>query len=102
MAELDPKVTHNHDRKQFEINLDGQLALAAYRREGSTITFTHTEVPPEFEGRGIASKLIRSALDEARDEKLKVVAQCEFVSGYIKRHPEYETLTRDGRSSDDE
>src|SRR3546814_20129770 len=46
-------------------------------------------VAKAIEGRGVASKLIRAALDAARDERLKVVAQCEFVAAYIERHPEY-------------
>ena len=67
-------------------------ATAAYQIEGDTIVFTHTLVPKAIEGRGVASKLIRAALDSARDAGLKVVAQCPFVAAYIERHPEYRGL----------
>jgi uncharacterized protein len=71
---------------------DGETAVAAYQLEGDTIVFTHTRVPPAIEGQGVGSRLIRGALDAARDEGLKVVPQCPFVAAYIDKHPEYRDL----------
>ncbi|MGJ3628695.1 GNAT family N-acetyltransferase [Sphingomonas sp. MMS24-JH45] len=65
--------------KKFELVAGGHRALAAYQLEGETIVFTHTLVPPEMEGRGVGTKLIRGALDIVRDRGLKVVPQCGFV-----------------------
>jgi predicted GNAT family acetyltransferase len=36
--------------------------------------------------------LVKEALDEARRRHLQVVARCEFVAGYLRRHPEYQDL----------
>lgn len=85
-------VRDNRAEQEFELDVEGHRAIAAYQREGDTITFTHTLVPEAIAGRGVASKLIRAALDAARDEGLKVVAQCPFVAAYIERHPEYRGL----------
>ena len=85
-------VRDNRAEQEFELDVDGHRAIAAYQIEGDTIVFTHTLVPKAIEGRGIASKLIRAALDSARDQRLKVVPQCPFVAAYIKRHPEYRDL----------
>lgn len=85
-------VRDNRAEQEFELDVEGHRAIAAYQREGGTITFTHTLVPEAIAGRGVASKLIRAALDAARDEGLKVVAQCPFVAAYIERHPEYRGL----------
>jgi predicted GNAT family acetyltransferase len=52
------------------------------------------EVPPELGGKGIGSKLIKGALDQARAEGLKVVAQCPFVKAYIEKHNEYADLLK--------
>jgi predicted GNAT family acetyltransferase len=49
-------------------------------------------VPEPFEGQGIGSELARAALDHARSAHLHVISRCPFVSGYIKRHPEYTDL----------
>jgi uncharacterized protein len=85
-------VRDNRAEQEFELTVDGHRALAAYQIEGDTIVFTHTLVPKAIEGRGVASKLIRGALDSARDRGLKVVPQCPFVAAYIKRHPDTQDL----------
>ena len=53
---------------------------------------SHTGVPFALEGRGIASRLARAALEYARAHELKVVPLCSFVAGYIQKHPEYKDL----------
>ena len=45
---------NNPDLKRFEIRLGDDVAIIEYMLGGSNITMTHTEVPPAFEGRGIA------------------------------------------------
>jgi predicted GNAT family acetyltransferase len=86
------KVTDNRAEYEFEFEVDGLRAIAAYQLEGDTIVFTHTLVPKKLEGHGVGSKLIRGALDAARDRGLKVVPQCPFVKAYIERHAEYRDL----------
>ena len=87
-------VRDNRAEQEFELDVDGHRAVAAYQREGDRIVFTHTHVPKAIEGRGVAGKLIRAALDASRDQGLKVVPQCPFVAGYIERHPEYRDLVK--------
>jgi predicted GNAT family acetyltransferase len=53
---------------------------------------THTFVPGELRGRGLAEQLVRAALEHARAEKLRVVPACSYVAKYIERHPEYRAL----------
>jgi predicted GNAT family acetyltransferase len=52
-------------------------------------TFRHTEVAPEFEGRGVGGTLARGALDDLRSRGLTVRPACSFVAGWIRRHPDY-------------
>jgi len=86
------QVRDNRAEQEFTLDVGGETAVAAYQREGGTIVFTHTLVPPRIEGRGVGSRLIRGALDAARDQGLKVVPQCPFVRTYIDRHPAYRDL----------
>ncbi len=86
------EVIHNEGEQRFELAEDGRTAIASYRLEGDTISFTHTVVPEEMEGQGIGSRLVKTALDDARRRGLKVVPLCYFVKGYIERHPEYQDL----------
>lgn len=85
-------VIDNSARSRFELAVDGRTAFAAYTIDGEVITFTHTVVPPELEGQGIASKLIGHALNDVKARGLKVIPQCPFVAAYIRKHPEWEAL----------
>ncbi len=94
---IDATVTDNPEAARFEVRLNGRLAgFAQYRLRGDRVVFTHTEIRPEFEGKGLGSVLIRTALDSARDTGLTVVPLCPFVAGYIERHPEYADLLGSG------
>ena len=92
MVASQSEVIHNEAEQRFELAQGGGTAVAAYRLERDTISFTHTVVPEEMEGQGIGSRLVRAALDESRRRRLKVVPLCYFVKGYIDRHPEYGDL----------
>ena len=59
-------IENNQADQCWEAHVDQQLAVAEYRRRGNTIFFIHTDVPHELEGQGVASKLMKTALDEAR------------------------------------
>jgi predicted GNAT family acetyltransferase len=85
-------VRNNPAQSRFELDVEGHTAIALYRLEGGVITFVHTEVPPELSGRGVASKLVRGALELVRAQGLKVVAKCPFVSAYMGKHPEFNDL----------
>ena len=87
-------VRDNRAEQEFELTIDGAVAIAAYQLEGDTIVFTHTQVPDRLAGHGVGSRLIRGALDQVRDRGLRVVPQCPFVADFIQRHPEYRDLLR--------
>jgi len=75
---------------RFEIRVDGETAgFAAYHRRPGVIAFVHTEIDPRFEGQGLASQLIKTALSRARAEGAAVLPFCPFVRSYIAGHSEY-------------
>jgi predicted GNAT family acetyltransferase len=83
-------VVEDGPANRFEVLVEGQAAgFAAYRRNESTISFTHTEIDERFEGRGLGSVLVRGALDAARAQGAAVLPFCPFVRRYISRHHEY-------------
>ena len=89
------EIVDNVAAGRFELDIDGHVAAAYYLRSPGLITFTHTEVPKALAGRGIGSKLAGGALDHVRKQGLQVIAQCEFIAGYIGKHPEYADLLAD-------
>lgn len=70
------------------------LGYLEYRLDGDTTVMPSTVVDPQHRGRGIAARLARSALDDARAARRKVEPSCWYVAEYIENHPEYANLVR--------
>lgn len=81
-------IRDNKDRSRFEVDVGDELAFANYRLTQSAVIITHTETPRALRGRGIASELIKGALDLIRRDGNKVIAGCSFVVDYLDKHPE--------------
>ncbi len=95
MANNEGKTLHivnNPGAHRWEGHLNEHLAVVDYRQRGETIFFLHTEVPHALEGQGVASQLVKTALEDARNERLAVVPFCPFVADYIRRHRDYQDL----------
>jgi hypothetical protein len=87
-------VVNNREHHRYELADEGHIAASYYKVADGVITFMHTEVPPELGGKGVGSKLVKGALDQARAEGLKVVALCPFVKAYIDKHSDYADLPK--------
>ena len=85
-------VRDNPERRRFEIDLGDAVAVAEYTLPKGMIMFSHTEVPPQHEGKGIGTALIRGALAAARERGLKVVPICPVFASDIKGHAEEQDL----------
>lgn len=85
-------VTHNTVLQRFEVRIGDQLAVLNYRRDGDHVTFNHTGVPQNLEGRGIGGAIAHAALEYAKTEHLEVIPLCPFVRAHIEKHPEYRPM----------
>ena len=88
----DVAVVQNHEKHRFEATVEGRMAVAEYNLIKDGVVFTHTEVPRELEGRGIATALILAGLGFARAEKRLVMPICPFFAAYMKKHAETHDL----------
>ena len=93
MADKVP-VTNNESANRFEARVGENTAILTYMRQPDALVLTHTEVPEELEGRGLGGDLVRTAMDYARTEGLRIVPRCPFVLTWLKRHPEYEDVVQ--------
>jgi uncharacterized protein len=82
----------NEEHHRFELDVEGKTAFVSYRKTPGAITLVHTVVPPEFGGKGVGSKLARATLDAVRAQGRKLTVECEFIQGFMKKHPEYNDL----------
>jgi predicted GNAT family acetyltransferase len=87
------EVRDDKERYRYEIVVDGAVAgFIQYNIRGGRMILVHTEVREEYGGRGLATQLVRGALDDVRRRNLRIVPICPFVEAYIERHPEYDDL----------
>ena len=94
------RVVDNLAKGRYEALVGDDVAgVAAYDRTGDLVVFTHTEVMPAFEGKGIGGRLASAALDDVRAHGRSVIARCPFIAEYIQRHPAYADLLAPGASS---
>lgn len=89
-------VTDAAARSRFELEEDGEVAFAAYEREGDVVVFTHTVVPEALRGHGMATRLIAGALAAVRAKGERVVPVCPFVLAYLRDHPRDRDLVVEG------
>jgi uncharacterized protein len=78
---------------RFELEENGETAYLEFQldKEG-WITLWHTQVPEALRGRGIAGVLAKTALEYARDHRLKVDVICPMVASYVAKNPEFQGL----------
>jgi predicted GNAT family acetyltransferase len=86
------KPVRNERLQRFEIQLDGKFAFIDFRQISGRLFLTHTEVPREWEGKGIANRLAHAAFDFARNNNLRIVPRCGYIAAWVRRHPEQRDL----------
>jgi len=87
----------NANERRYELWIeDVRAGLTTYALAPGEITFLHTEIEPEYQGRGWAGWLAVAMLDDARQRHLVVHPRCPFIRSYIVRHPEYADIVAPG------
>jgi predicted GNAT family acetyltransferase len=86
----DTQVRDNEELSRYEIRVgDAVAGFTDYALHGTQLDLTHTQVEQQFEGRGIASTLIRELLDDVRRRGLQAMPYCPFVRKFIAEHEAY-------------
>lgn len=81
-------ISHDPSAHRFATDVDGMRAQLDYTLAGRAMTITHTRVPPEIRGRGIAADLMSAALRTARAAGWKVTPACSYAVAYMAKHPQ--------------
>ncbi|MEO8810224.1 MAG: GNAT family N-acetyltransferase [Rhodanobacter sp.] len=89
---MSPVIEHNRDAQRFEARVEDLLCELDYSLSDKLMTITHTGVPSEVGGHGVASALTQAAMDAARAEGWKVVPACSYARAWMTRHPQYDDL----------
>ncbi|MCU1496464.1 MAG: hypothetical protein JWM47_417 [Acidimicrobiales bacterium] len=89
-----PTVRHDPDRQRYEVLLGDEVVGFAdhHPGPGSVEVFPHTVVDEAHRDKGLASVLVRHAMDEMREQGRQVEPACWYVAHWLRRHPEYQDL----------
>jgi uncharacterized protein len=95
-------VTDNPSASRYEMHVTPTGKLAGFveyklREHETVISLVHTEIEPAFQGKGLATRLARFSLDDARKRGLAVLPFCPYINSWIKKHPEYADLVPQDR-----
>lgn len=86
---------NNDEQHRYEAFEDGVLvAFSEYNVLSDSLMFTHTEVLPEHEGKGVGSFIAAEVLGDARKQGKFVIPACPFISAYLRKHREYIDLVK--------
>ncbi|MGW0927454.1 GNAT family N-acetyltransferase [Streptomyces sp. NPDC002644] len=79
---------------RYEILVEGTVAgFTEFRDHGSRRVFFHTVVDDAYAGRGLASILVREALEHVRASGMRLVAICPYVAKYLTKQDGYRDIT---------
>ncbi len=86
-------VRDNPDAGRYEAwATDELVAFTEYEIRAGAHWMVHTEVTAKAQGAGVASKLVRAALDDLRSAGATIVPVCPYVASWVSRHREYGDL----------
>jgi uncharacterized protein len=89
-APLDIVISNNKAQLRFEAHIDGVLAgFTTYLLHADRVVFTHAEVYPRWEGRGVGHELARGALDDVIAQGKVITPLCPFIVEFVRRNPSY-------------
>ncbi|AFH50759.1 Putative acetyltransferase [Ignavibacterium album JCM 16511] len=88
------EVIHDKVNNRFVINIDGLDSFVEYSLNEKEMNLYHTYTPPQLRGKGLAEKVVLSAIEYAKENSLKVIPSCSYVAVFMQRHPEYSELLK--------
>lgn len=88
MTDHEAPVVDDPANDRFVVDQDGTIAQLTYQAGDDRLVLTHTEVPEEIGGRGIAGRLVRAATGRAVRDGLTVVPWCPYARTWLQDHPD--------------
>ena len=89
---MDFEIKQDTEQNRFVSIVEGYEAVVEYTLKDNVVDLYRTFTPPELRGKGVAGKIVKYALEHAKENNLKVIPTCSYVKGYIERHKNYKEL----------
>ncbi|MGF6146929.1 Acetyltransferase (GNAT) family [Kingella potus] len=79
-----PQAVHLPAQCRFRIEIGGREAgYIAYEEQNGAWNVVHTEVSPDFRGRGIAAMLVGALTEHAAARNIPLTAECCYAARFI-------------------
>ena len=86
----EPIVVQVPEENAYVISVDGEdVGLTMYAELPGQRIFFHTEVDDDYEGQGLASRLVRAAGNETRRAGLRIVPVCPYWKRWMEQHDDF-------------
>lgn len=83
------EIVNDKRGSRFVMEVDGMEVYVLYAEDKETIELYSTYTPPQLRGNRLAEKVVRFALDYAKEKNLKVIPSCWYVKRFLERYPDY-------------
>lgn len=87
------EVLNDKQGSRFVLDVDGNEVYVLYAEDKVTLDLYSTYTPPQIRGKGLASVVVKAALEYAKEKKLKVIPGCWYVRKFLEEHTEYQNLS---------
>ena len=82
----------NAAASRYELDIDGEIVFANYRKAEGVLTILWVEAPPSLRGTGAAGRLMKLLAREAVANGWRIVPVCGYAAGWLRRSPEFRSL----------
>jgi predicted GNAT family acetyltransferase len=79
-------VRDNQDASRFELEIEGDVVFANYRRQPDRVLITHVEAPMRLRGKGAAARLMNEIAIDARQTGVKLAPLCSYAAAWFRRN----------------
>lgn len=88
------EVIHDKENNRFLIEIEGFESFVEYSLYENVMELYHTYTPPQLRGKGLAEKVVRAAIEYAKENNLVIIPSCSYVAVFLQRNPEYKYLVK--------
>lgn len=85
-------INHIPEKRQFEMNVGGEIAKVSYKQEGNTLYLTYSEVPYSLRGQGIGKELVEKTLEYIQENDLKAKPICSYIRKVAKGDEKWKSI----------
>lgn len=86
------EVINDKQGSRFVLNVDGQEVYVLYAEDKDALDLYSTYTPLKLRRKGLAAKVVKAALEYAKEKRLKVIPNCWYVKKFVEEHSEYSDI----------